>query len=136
MKTIRIAAALILRGGETLLVRKRGSVAFMQPGGKIEDGEGAVEALVRELHEEVGLAVAPKDLVFFGRFEAVAANELDHRVDAEIFRMEIGTDDVTPAAEIEEVRWVSIAEPGTITMAPLTGHQLLPALRRMLQAVS
>jgi len=136
MKTIRIAAALILRGGETLLVRKRGSVAFMQPGGKIEDGEGAVEALVRELHEEVGLAVAPKDLVFFGRFEAVAANEVDHRVDAEIFRMEIGTDDVTPAAEIEEVRWVSIAEPGTITMAPLTGHQLLPALRRMLQAVS
>lgn len=136
MKTIRIAAALILRGGETLLVRKRGSVAFMQPGGKIEDGEGAVEALVRELHEEVGLAVAPKDLVFFGRFEAVAANEVDHRVDAEIFRMEIGTDDVTPAAEIEEVRWVSIAEPGTITMAPLTGHQLLPALRHMLQAVS
>ncbi|MBB4242699.1 MULTISPECIES: NUDIX domain-containing protein [Rhizobium] len=49
-KTIRIAAALVLRpDGKTLLVRKRGTIAFMQPGGKIEPRETAEAAVVREL---------------------------------------------------------------------------------------
>ncbi|WP_439615125.1 NUDIX hydrolase [Shinella sp.] len=57
---IRIAAALVLReNGETLLVRKRGTGAFMQPGGKIEPGETPKAALARELREEIGLDIAP-----------------------------------------------------------------------------
>lgn len=37
MKIIRIAAALLIgTDGRTLLVRKRGTQAFMQPGGKID----------------------------------------------------------------------------------------------------
>jgi len=41
-KTIRIAAALLIEpNGQTLLVRKRGTQAFMQPGGKIDAGEQA-----------------------------------------------------------------------------------------------
>ena len=47
---IRIAAALLIGAdGQTLLVRKRGTQAFMQPGGKIEAGEQPVHALAREL---------------------------------------------------------------------------------------
>ncbi|EPM86442.1 NUDIX hydrolase, partial [Pseudomonas syringae pv. actinidiae ICMP 18804] len=39
MKVINIAAALLIGAdGRTLLVRKRGTQAFMQPGGKIEPG--------------------------------------------------------------------------------------------------
>ena len=50
---IRIAAALLIDPqGRTLLVRKRGTEAFMQPGGKIEAHEQPVQALVRELQKQ------------------------------------------------------------------------------------
>jgi len=50
--TIRIAAALLIGGdGHTLLVRKRGTQAFMQPGGKIDAGEQPAEALARVMFE-------------------------------------------------------------------------------------
>ena len=133
MKTIRIAAALILRpDGDTLLVRKRATAAFMQPGGKIEPGESAATALVRELREEIGLDVDPELLVPLGHFEAEAVNEPDHRVVAEVFRLEIGDRHIRPAAEIEQIAWISPRDPGDILMAPLTGHQILPAYRQTL----
>lgn len=75
-KTIRIAAALLVRGdGQTLLVRKRNTLAFMQPGGKIDAGEQPAEALVRELHEELNLRVDPSQAVYLGQFSAPAAND-------------------------------------------------------------
>lgn len=76
MKIIRIAAALLIGAdGRTLLVRKRGTQAFMQPGGKIEPGEPAAQALARELEEELGLIVDPAQAEFLGEFTAPAANE-------------------------------------------------------------
>ncbi|NLS17433.1 NUDIX domain-containing protein [Rhizobium sp. P40RR-XXII] len=130
-KTIRIAAALVLRpDGDTLLVRKRGTAAFMQPGGKVEPQETAEKALVRELFEELGLAAETKDLIFIGRFQAPAANEPDHTVIADIFRLHVGDAAIAAAAEIEEIRWVSPHNPGHIAMAPLTEHHILPHYRQ------
>ncbi|GES48976.1 MULTISPECIES: NUDIX hydrolase [Rhizobium] len=126
-KTIRIAAALVLRpDGKTLLVRKRGTAAFMQPGGKMEPQETPETALIRELFEELGLTAEAKDLIFLGGFQAPAANEPDHTVVADIFRLHVGDTAITAAAEIEEIRWVSPQDPGDITMAPLTEHHVLP----------
>ena len=63
MTVIPIAAALIEDGaGHVLLVRKADTRFFMQAGGKIEPGEEPAAALVRELHEEIGLIVAEADL--------------------------------------------------------------------------
>jgi len=46
---IQIAAAIIINDhDEILLVRKEGSIYFMQAGGKIEIGETPIQALVRE----------------------------------------------------------------------------------------
>jgi 8-oxo-dGTP pyrophosphatase MutT (NUDIX family) len=130
-KTIRIAAALVLRpDGKTLLVRKRGTTAFMQPGGKIEPQERAETALIRELFEELGLVAQAKDLTFLGDFQAPAANEPDHTVIADIFRLHVGYATIAAAAEIEEIRWVSPQDPGDITMAPLTEHHVLPFHRQ------
>jgi len=46
LQRIRIAAALLTDArGRLLLVRKRGTAWFMQPGGKIEPGEQPFDAL-------------------------------------------------------------------------------------------
>ncbi|MBJ2154017.1 NUDIX domain-containing protein [Paracoccus sp. IB05] len=125
---IRIAAAVILReDGATLLVRKRGTSAFMQPGGKIDGDETPVAALRRELFEELALDLDPEDTEYLGRFSAPAANEPSCLVAAEMFRIHL-KDDVQAQAEIEEVRWVYPGSQGRINLAPLTRDIVLPAI--------
>ena len=59
-ETVSIVAALIRdEAGRVLLVRKRGTLAFMQPGGKRDPGEDDTTALARELHEELGCRLVP-----------------------------------------------------------------------------
>ena len=128
-KTIRIAAALLVRGdGQTLLVRKRDTLAFMQPGGKIDAGEQPADALVRELHEELNLRVDPSQAVYLGQFSAPAANEPGFTVEAELFKVQVDVA-VTPAAEIEEVCWIDPMGEGDLHLAPLTRDLILPFYR-------
>ncbi len=56
-------------GIEVLLGRKKGGLGegkLVGPGGKLEPGESAVEAAVREVHEEVGVTVLPQSLTLVG----------------------------------------------------------------------
>ena len=132
--TIRIAAALLIGSdGQTLLVRKRGTQAFMQPGGKIDVGEQPVEALARELHEELNLRIDPSAAVYLGTFSAPAVNEPGFTVEAELFQVNIDVN-VTPAAEIEEVRWIDPVGDGGLQLAPLTRDLILPFYRESLTA--
>ncbi|WP_331691902.1 NUDIX domain-containing protein [Pseudomonas sp. ZY71] len=133
---IRIAAALLLNPeGQTLLVRKRGTTAFMQPGGKIEAHESPVHALARELEEELGLQIDPAQAAFLGQFSAPAANEPGCVVQAQIFQLTIDTE-VMPAAEIEEVIWVDPATDPAVVLAPLTRDLILPFYRNSLSAIA
>lgn len=128
-RVIRIAAALLIGpDGRTLLVRKRGTLAFMQPGGKIEPHEQPVQALARELEEELGLKVDPAQAVHLGQFSAPAANEPGFVVQAEVFLLTTDVP-VSPAAEIEEVRWIDPAGDSQLLLAPLTGEVILPFYR-------
>jgi len=125
---IRIVAALIVDDrGHVLLVRKRGTDVFMQPGGKYEPGESAPGALVRELNEELGIVALPADLDYLGYFEADAANEAGHVVEAEVFRLAV-TGEVSPLAEIEELIWHDIANPGDTLVAPLSVDKIFPLI--------
>ena len=61
MKTIHVVAAVILRDGE-VFATQRGYGAYKDywefPGGKIEPGETAEEALAREIREELDTEIA------------------------------------------------------------------------------
>jgi 8-oxo-dGTP diphosphatase len=127
---IRIAAALIRnQAGHVLLVRKRGTTFFMQPGGKIEPEETARQALARELREELGLTIDEKDAAYLGRFVAAAAGEEDRLVEAETFDLKLAGP-VAPAAEIEDIAWIDPSAPPPLQLAALSKDHILPLARR------
>jgi 8-oxo-dGTP pyrophosphatase MutT (NUDIX family) len=128
---LRIAAAMLVRAdGRTLLVRKRHTTIFMQPGGKIDPGETTQSALVRELKEELGISVEIHSLVPLGQFLAPAANEAGVMVDAALFMVECDQA-VQPAAEIEEAVWVEPDAPRDFPIAPLTDGYVLPLHKQL-----
>jgi len=132
---ICIAAAIIAdKDGRILLVRKRDTRFFMQPGGKLDDGETAPVTLARELDEELGCTLLQTE--FLGVFSAPAANEPRHTVEALLFLAKI-TGKIHPAAEIEELAWVEPSRAGDLQLAPLTRDHVLPlVLSRRLQSRS
>lgn len=127
MPDIHVSAAIIHDAdGRVLVVRKQGTIAFMQPGGKPEDGENPAQTLARELDEELGLKVDPAALHPLGRFVSAAANEPGHRVVADAFALTIDASAVAVQAEIAELRWITPADIGTLPLAPLSLEHLLP----------
>lgn len=126
-RVIRIAAAVVVDAeGRTLLVRKRGTSAFMQAGGKLGEGETAATALEREIREELGCGV--RLCRPLGCARAAAANEEGWTVEAELFAVDLAGD-VQPAAEIEEILWYEPAGAAAPTLAPLTRDHVLPLVR-------
>jgi len=126
---IRIVAALIRDdAGRVLLVRKRGTTAFMQPGGKRDGDEDDIAALSREIAEELGCGVLASSIRSLGEFDAVAANEPGFRVQASLYGLDvIGA--IAPSREIDEAIWIDPAAPPDIVLAPLTRDHVLPLAR-------
>ncbi len=109
----------------------------MLVGGKLEPGETARDAAVREVAEEVGVVVAPGDLRMLGEWVEDAANEPGWSVDSTVF-VARGLNDgelsaLTVSAEIAELRWLDLALPELpLDLAPLLSRRVIPALRSQL----
>jgi len=128
--TIDIVAALIRdAAGRVLLVRKRGTAAFMQPGGKRDAGEDDITTLTREIDEELGCGLVSDSIRPLGEFDAISANEPGFRVRAALYEVEV-TGEIAPRAEIEAMMWVDPAAPVDIALAPLTRDHVLPLASR------
>lgn len=124
--TIKVVAALIRDdAGRVLLVRKRGTAAFMQPGGKRDPGEDDVAALSREIAEELGCGVVGASVRPLGEFDAIAANEPGFRVRACLYGIDV-TGEIAPGREIDATIWIDPSAPPDIPLAPLTRDHVLP----------
>ncbi|MCV9906545.1 NUDIX domain-containing protein [Brucella sp. HL-2] len=112
MKTILIAAAIVRDdAGRFLLVRKRGSEIFFQPGGKIDAGEKPETALIREIAEELGILIDESQLRYAAKMSAPAANEEGATVEAELFHLALNDGQIpTASSEIEELIWVAAGD--------------------------
>lgn len=110
MATIDKIAWLRLEGGRILSTRSRGKGVYYIPGGKREPGESDVQTLVREISEELTVAIAPDSAEHAGTFEAQA----DGHSPGSTVRMTCYTADYTgtlsPSSEVEEVVWLTYAD--------------------------
>ncbi|MFI8534974.1 NUDIX domain-containing protein [Streptomyces aquilus] len=119
-----VVAAAVVRAGRLLVVSKRAAPeVFYLPGGKPDPGEMPLEALARELDEELG--VRPVEPRLLAEVEAMAALEkVPMRMtvyEAEVSRTP------RPAAELAELRWISGAEED-VELAPAVRDHVAPLL--------
>lgn len=130
-------SAVVLRDdqGRVLTVRKRGTSRFMLPGGKPEQGEGPDRTAVREIFEELGLELRLEDLELLGRFRSAAANEAGHSLVSTVYCHPLEGEPAV-AAEIDEMRWLSLDEPLPADLAPMLEFRVLPTLASQVRVVT
>lgn len=127
-KTLNVVAAIILVDSKVLACRraahKQASGEWEFPGGKIDKGESAHEALVREIREELGLhcaAVRPFDVS-----ETVVGQ---HVIRLETMFCELPFTQQLTSTDHDAFAWVSAGESQKLKWATPD----LPALNRLIK---
>lgn len=135
MKRLLVAAAVLVRDGKVLLSRRLSGAHLAGlwefPGGKVEEGEGPREALMRELREELGVIAHVGDCL-----------DVVHHVYAEaqrevvllFFTCELAPDSPEPRElEVAELAWVGPDELPRYEFPP-ADLPLLTRVRELLYA--
>jgi 8-oxo-dGTP diphosphatase len=103
-------AWLHVRDHKLLAARSRGKTSWYVPGGKREPGESDEAALVREIAEELSVALVRESIAHVGAFTAQA----DGKPPGTLVRVTCYRADhvgeIAAAAEIEAVGWVGLAD--------------------------
>ena len=126
MKLIKKSAMAIIKDNKLLVVRKRGNKDYLMPGGKPERKETPIEALARELKEEIDCGFDGASLAFLGHFEDFTSDG-KAKVSIELFTGEI-IGEPKASSEIEELIWVSAADKLNPFLSPVIKKQILPFL--------
>ena len=99
-----------LEDGAILSSRSRGKDVYYLPGGKREPGESDLDTLVREIREELSVAIVPDSTEHVGTFHAQAHGHSEGTT----VRMTCYSADyrgvLQPDNEIEEIVWLTYAD--------------------------
>jgi len=110
-------ALIYIEDQKLLAARSRGRDTYYIPGGKREPGESDEDALVREISEEISIVLDPSLLQFYGEFQAQAHGQAE----GVLVRLRCYTTtergEVSAAAEIEEVTWLTYADRPKVSLA-------------------
>lgn len=105
------ANALIYKDGLVLACKRRTSDLWSLPGGKVGEGESPMEAVIRELREETGLAIRPSQCMFFYEGVCDSIDPVDKPYWVYSFLCEIDAD-IHPSEMLGEtsIRWMPPAQ--------------------------
>jgi 8-oxo-dGTP diphosphatase len=106
---IAAVGAIAVRDGALLLIRRGHAPSrgrWSLPGGRVEPGENAHEALVREMAEETGLLVEVGALV--GEVVRPGPNGVTYRI--QDFRVTLIGDDAVAGDDAVDVAWVRLED--------------------------
>lgn len=125
IKVIETANWILRDGAKILSVRSHGRDRFYLPGGKIDAGETARDAILREINEELGVTLIDHTIREIGTFAGHGHNQpLGAIVRMTCFAADY-TGTLSPAREIAEMRWLTPRDRGL--MAPM-GQKITSAL--------
>lgn len=124
------AAGLVIKDRKVLAERSVGKPSFVQPGGRIEPGETAKQALARELQEEFNIDVDEDGLEPFGTFTAEAANHPGQQVHLQAFIVKQWRGQIRPTNEVEEVMWLESNLPKGVEIGSIFVHDIIPRLKQ------
>jgi 8-oxo-dGTP diphosphatase len=119
IKAVNATSLALIRGDEVLLIQRalapyRG--LWTLPGGRLDPGETAEQAVVREVMEEVGLAVAA--------VTPVRVEEIDADWRLAVFASTEFSGEVIPADEVAAWRWVRPDDAAGLPTTPGLGEVL------------
>jgi 8-oxo-dGTP diphosphatase len=107
MVSIDTVAWVRLESGRILCARPRGKDIFYIPGGKREGAESDLQTLLREIAEELTVALLPETVTHVGTYEA-------DQPDGAVVRMSCYAGDyagtLAASSEIDELAWFSYAD--------------------------
>ncbi len=114
-----IARGIFLNGENILLCKNKEHGHYYLPGGHVEIGERAEDALVREMLEEAG--VQARNIIFAGVSENSFGDgkEMHHELNL-VFSGTIGVSTVPSLEDYIEFEWVPIENLRTVGMLPET----------------
>lgn len=107
---VQVVAAVVQDGDRVLLAQRPPGgphgLLWEFPGGKVEAGESAEHALVREIHEELGVTVVTHEMM------AVETHDYPHGPEVEIhfLRCHLASHEFRLAPEVHAVRWARPAD--------------------------
>ncbi len=107
--TLGVRAMVLDEGGRVFLVRHTYTPGWHFPGGGVEPGETAIDAMARELREEAGIELAGEPELH-GFFFNGGVSQRDHVVAYRVTAFEV-TSAKRPALEIAEAGFFPVASP-------------------------
>lgn len=126
---IHKAGGVIIQDRKFLVTRSAGKALFIAPGGKLENNEDSVQALAREMTEEVRVNIDTSSLECLGSFTAPAAGKEGMTVQMDVYIVHDYTGIPTPSSEIEEIKWIDSNTSG-IELGSIFQHEVMPLLKQ------
>lgn len=111
-ETVKLPTAglLVIQNKQLLLAFSRNKQAWYLPGGKIDKGETAISGLIREIKEELNLAIDPSELSYYCHISATAYGENNNLImEQDCYLYEL-RENINPSNEIEAVRFFSLED--------------------------